>query len=65
MTAEGVEIEASTLKLSAGLLPAETLERSKEGNKFEKVKVKADPVKVFTEVCERRSEPLLLMNYIP
>lgn len=53
MTAEGVAVGESKFKLSADLLPAETLERSKEGNKFEKVKCTKDPSQVFTEVGKR------------
>lgn len=50
MTAEGVAMEGSKFKLSADLLPAEALERSKIGNKFEKVKCAKDPSLVFDEV---------------
>lgn len=55
MTAEGVAMEGSKFKLSADLLPAEALERSKIGNKFEKVKCAKDPSLVFDEVgvCSR------------
>lgn len=51
MTAEGVAVERSKFELSADLLPAEALERSKEGSKFEKIKCNKDPSLVFTEVC--------------
>lgn len=40
----------STTKLSTELLPPETLERSKNGNKFEKVKCTKSPDVIFTEV---------------
>lgn len=49
--AEGVATEEGPkVTLSADLLPAEALERSKIGNKFEKVKCAKDPSLVFDEV---------------
>ena len=50
MTAEGVTMEESKVTLSADLLPSETLERSKTGNKFEKIKCTKDPSLVWNEV---------------
>lgn len=50
MTAEGVAVDGSKPKLSSDLLPAETLERSQAGHKFEKLKCTKDPSLVFTEV---------------
>lgn len=63
MTAEGVAMEGSKFKLSADLLPAEALERSKIGNKFEKVKCAKDPSLVFDEVgCVREIMESLVLS---
>ena len=41
---------SGAMKLSTELLPPETLERSREGNKFEKIKCAKSPDLMFTEV---------------
>ncbi|CAM9644753.1 unnamed protein product [Ascophyllum nodosum] len=43
---------SGAMKLSTELLPPETLERSREGNKFEKIKCAKSPDLMFTEVHE-------------
>lgn len=58
MTAEGVAVDGSNFKLSADLLPADTLERSQTGHKFEKLKCSQDPSLVFTEVRENGTTSL-------
>ncbi|CAM9939394.1 unnamed protein product [Pylaiella littoralis] len=54
MTAEGVAVadDGPTVKLSNDCLPEETLERSKVGNKFEKIKCAKAGDMMFTEVHE-------------
>ena len=46
----GTKLEMS--KKSIDFLPAETLERAKAGNMFEKVKLKNDPTNVWDEITE-------------
>lgn len=54
MTAEGVAAadDGPTVKLSNDCLPEETLERSKVGNKFEKIKCAKAGDMMFTEVSD-------------
>ncbi|CAM9283039.1 unnamed protein product [Scytosiphon promiscuus] len=52
MTAEGVAVDGAAVKLSTDLLPEETLERSKVGSKFEKIKCEKPGDVMFTEVHE-------------
>lgn len=56
LAAEGVAAEEK-VKLSNDLLPAETLERSKVGNKFEKIKCSKPGDVMFTEVGASRKDP--------
>lgn len=56
MTAEGV---VEGVKLSTEYLPAETLERSKVGNKFEKAKCAKPGDAMFTEVRSLHGNVLL------
>lgn len=62
MSAEGAA--PGGVILSTELLPAETLERSKTGNKFEKTKCAKPGDVMFTEVGTRRTV-LSVVSMIP